>query len=73
MSIKKDHKNILQIFLKIKKFKKEIMLTIELKICHMQIEKEKGNVREIIIIKEKIQLNNLINCVKELENLSLNK
>ena len=53
MSIKKDHKNILQIFLKIKKFKKEIMLTIELKICHMQIEKEKGNVREIITIKEK--------------------
>ena len=32
----------------------------------------KGNVREIITMKEKIQLNNLINCVKELENVSLN-
>ena len=53
-SIKKDHKNILQIFLKIREFKKEIMLTIELKICQMQIETEKRNVREVITIKEKI-------------------
>ena len=49
------------------------MLTIELKICQMQIETEKRNVREVITIKENIQLNNLINCVKELENVSLNK
>ena len=39
----------------------------------MQIETEKRNVREVITIKENIQLNNLINCVKELENVSLNK
>lgn len=30
------------------------MLTIELKICQMQIETEKRNVREVITIKEKI-------------------
>ena len=40
---KKDCKNIIEIFLKIKKFKKYIMLTIEIKICHMKIEKEKKN------------------------------
>ena len=41
---KKDGKSIKEIFLKMKKLRKEIMLTLEIKICQMKIEKEKKNI-----------------------------
>ena len=37
-----------------RKLKKEIMLTIKNKICHMKIEKEKNDIWENITTKEKI-------------------
>ena len=42
------------------------MLTLEIKLCQMKIEKEKKNIWEIITIKKK--LNRLNNHVEELEN-----
>ena len=55
---KKDHENIIEIFLKLRKLKKEIILTLEPKICQTHIEK-KQNVHKIITIKEKdVQLHN---------------
>ena len=41
---KKDRKSIAEIFLKMKNLKKEIMLTLEIKMCQTQIEKEKKNI-----------------------------
>ena len=41
---KKDSESIIDIFLKMRKLKKEIMRTLEIKICQMQIEKEKKNI-----------------------------
>ena len=35
-----------------KTLKKEIILTIEIKICQMKIEKEKKSIWEIVTIKE---------------------
>ena len=39
---KKYLESITEIFLKIRKLKKEITLTLEIKICHMKIKEEKG-------------------------------
>ena len=50
---KKDRKSIAEIFLKMKNLKKEIMLTLEIKMCQTQIEKEKKNIWKTITIKEK--------------------
>ena len=58
--------------MKIGKLKKEIiMLTLEIKICHMKVKGKKKNIREINTIKENCAKS--INCIKELENVSLNK
>ena len=63
---KKDGKSIKEIFLKMKKLRKEIMLTLEIKVCQMKIEKEKKEYMKKLII-------HLINCVDKLENISVSK
>ena len=37
----KDHESIIEVFLKMRTFKKEVMLTLEINICQTPIEKEK--------------------------------
>ena len=49
-----------------KKLRKEIMLTLEIKVCQMKIEKEKKEYMKKLII-------HLINCVDKLENISVSK
>ena len=39
----------------------------------MKIRTEKENIRKNYYYKRKKMMNNLINCVKELENISVNK
>ena len=48
---KKDWDHTVEIFLKIKKLKYEIMLTMEMKIGQMKIENEKQSIWKIITIK----------------------
>ena len=55
-----------------KKSKKEIMLTLEIKICHTWIEREKVIYEKLLLYKKNL-LNHLIIHVKELENACLNK
>ena len=52
------------------KSKKEIMLTIEIKIHQIRIEKEKKEYMRNDYYKRKSLLNHLINCVEELEKVS---
>ena len=52
------------------KSKKEIMLTIEIKIHQIRIEKEKEEYMRNDYYKRKKLLNHLINCVEELEKVS---
>ena len=47
------------------------MLTLEIKICRMQIEKEKKKYVKNFSYKRKKLLNLLINCTEELENFYL--
>ena len=47
------------------------MLKTEKKTSQVKLEEEKRNIREIITIKN--VLNQLINIVKELENVTVNK
>ena len=47
------------------------MLKTEKKTSQVKLEEEKRNIREIITIKN--VLNQLINIVKELENVTFNK
>ena len=47
------------------------MLKTETKTSQVKLEEEKRNIREIITIKN--VLNQLINIVKELENVTVNK
>ena len=47
------------------------MLKTEKKTSQVKLEEEKRNIREIIAIKN--VLNQLINIVKELENVTFNK
>ena len=49
------------------------MLTIEIKICQMRMEKENRIYENLLLSKKKNELFNLINHVEELENLSFNK
>ena len=49
------------------------MLTLEIKICQAQIEKDKKKYMKNYYYKRKKLLNHLINCVTELENICLNK
>ena len=42
--------------IKNEKKKKEIMLTLEIKICHTYMEKEEKNIEKIITIKENVCL-----------------
>ena len=51
---KKDSESIIDIFLKMRKLQKEIMRTLEIKICQMQIEKEKKNIWKIIEYLKKL-------------------
>ena len=51
--------------------KREIMLTIEIKIWQMKIEKEKKYLKNDYNKRKKL-LNHLINCLQELENINLN-
>ena len=60
---------IIEIFLEMRKLKKEIMLKLETKICQMKIEKKKEYMRNYYC-KKKL-LNHLINRVEELESASL--
>lgn len=55
--------------------KKHIILTLEIKICPMQIKKEKKKSHKIISINKAFFLNHLINPVNklELENVYLKK
>ena len=55
-----------------KKSKKEIMLTLEIKICHTWIEREKKYMKNYCSTRKNL-LNHLIIHVKELENACLNK
>ena len=48
--------------------KKRIIITLEIKICLLKIEKEYTS-----YYNRKIFLNHLINRIEELENLNLNK
>ena len=66
---KKDCENIKEIFLKMKK-KKKIIQAIEIKISDEVSERKKEYVRNYYY-KSKNLLNHLINCVEELENVSL--
>ena len=50
---KTDHEGIIEIFLKMRKLRWEIILALEIKICQMKIDKEKKNLSEIIAVKEK--------------------
>ena len=52
--------------------KKEITLTLEVKICQMKKEKKKEYMTNYNYVK-KIFLNHLIKSVKELEKVSLDK
>ena len=63
---KKDRESIIEIFLKIRKLKKEIMLTMEIKTCQMKIVKEK-RIYERLLLQKKI-----LNPIEELENVSIN-
>ena len=45
---KKDQVSIIEIFLNMRKLKKEIMLAVKIKICQTQIEKEEKNISKII-------------------------
>ena len=38
---KKDHESIIEVFLKMRTLKKEVILTLEIKICQTPLEKEK--------------------------------
>ena len=67
---KKDCKTIIEIFLKMEKSKKEMMLTIEIKIHQIRIEKEKKEYMRNDYYKRKNLLNHLIICVEELEKVS---
>ena len=49
---KKDRRSIIKTLSEMSKLKKEVNLTIEIKMCQMKIEK-KRNMRRIITIKEK--------------------
>ena len=49
-----------------RRFEEEVMLTLEIKICQMKIEKEKKEHTKKLII-------HLINCVDKLENISVSK
>lgn len=50
---KKDRGNIIKIFQKMKKFLKEVMVTIEIKIWQTLARKKEKNIQKIKIIKEK--------------------
>ena len=67
---KKDCKTIIEIFLKMEKSKKEMMLTIEIKIHQIRIEKEKKEYMRNDYHKRKNLLNHLIICVEESEKVS---
>ena len=54
-----------------KQNKKKSILKTEKKTNQVKLEEEKRNIREIITIKN--VLNQLINIVKELENVTFNK
>lgn len=58
---------VFQKFFRRRKFKKKIMLVLEIKRCQTEIEKEEQNLR--IITKRINLLNDLIIGVKELENV----
>ena len=47
------------------------MLTLEIKICPKQIEKEKKNTWKILLEKKTNSKQNLIQLIKNLENFSL--
>ena len=48
------------------------MLTLKIKICQMQIEKEEINIWKIIVKKTSFKKSHLINRVEELENVCFN-
>ena len=50
---KKDRVSTIEIFLKMRNLKKEIMLTLKIKICQTQIEKEKRIYEKSILRKKK--------------------
>ena len=66
-SREKDHRNLSED----ENLKREIMLTIEIKIWQMKIEKEKKYLKNDYNKRKKL-LNHLINCLQELENINLN-
>ena len=49
------------------------MLTLEIKICPKQIEREKKNTWKILLEKKANSKQNLIQLIKNLENVSLVK
>ena len=55
------------------KLKKEIILTIKTKICKTKREKEKKKYMRNYYYERKNLLSHLINCVKELEHVCINK
>ena len=48
-----------------RKFKKEVMVAIEIKICQMKLEKEKKEYMKNYYYKRKKKLNHLINLIEE--------
>ena len=64
-SREKDHRNLSED----ENLKREIMLTIEIKIWQMKIEKEKKYLKNDYNKRKKL-LNHLINCLQELENIN---
>ena len=46
-----------------KKIKKQIILTLEVRICQMKIEKGKKNIWKIVTIKD--FSNHLLNCIEQ--------
>ena len=57
---KKDRQSIIEIFQKMKKMKREIMLTIEIKVCQVNEERRKKslkNMKKLYFYKRKYQSN----------------
>ena len=46
---KKDHESIIEIFVNMRKLKKEIMFTPKIKICQMRIEKGKRIYEKLLL------------------------